>query len=44
MAFSKYEPDGGKSGKSYCDKTLIGWYNNRDNNDRGCYYAEKSEK
>jgi cathepsin C len=43
FAFSKYQPDGGSHATSYCDKTLIGWYNNHQTNDRGCYYAEKSE-
>ena len=28
FAFSKYEPTNNKKAKSYCDETLIGWYNN----------------
>lgn len=43
FAFSKYQPGSG-SAASYCDQTLIGWYNNKNNGDRGCYRAEKAEK
>jgi len=41
FAFSKYEPTG-RNADSFCDKTLIGWYNNLRSGERGCYRAEKS--
>lgn len=44
FAFSKYDPEGGSKAKSYCDSTLMGWYNNQNSEDRGCYWAEKTEK
>lgn len=40
FAFSKYTPDN----KSFCDQTLIGWFNNESEGNRGCYKAEKNEK
>lgn len=43
FAFSKYDPQPGGA-VSYCDQTLIGWYNNKDTGDRGCYRASKGEK
>ena len=43
FAFSKYEPNSGGA-TSYCDQTLVGWYNNLDNGERGCYKAEKTDK
>lgn len=44
FAFSKYEPTQGKHADSFCDQTLIGWYSNIYNGERGCYRAEKSTK
>lgn len=43
FAFSKYEGQG-RSATSFCDQTLVGWYHNFENGDRGCYKAQKSEK
>ena len=43
FAFSKYSIEGSSS-KSYCDETLVGWYNNLNTGDRGCYRARKTEK
>jgi hypothetical protein len=37
FAFSKYDTNK----KSYCDQTLVGWYRNEENGERGCYRAEK---
>ncbi len=40
FAFSKYLPS--KNGyDSYCGETLVGWYNNRKTEERGCYRAIK---
>jgi cathepsin C len=45
FAFSKYAIDsdfkGGKSFKSQCYSTCVGWYSNRENNKWGCYKAFK---
>ena len=41
FAFSKYEPNADQP-KSLCDSTLVGWYINHDNGDRGCYHASKA--
>jgi cathepsin C len=43
FAFSKYAISGSES-QSYCDETLIGWYNNINTGERGCYRARKSER
>lgn len=43
FTFSKYSPDNNlnkKNWKSKCYSTLIGFYH-KDNNQRGCFYAEK---
>ncbi|CAD8121312.1 unnamed protein product [Paramecium sonneborni] len=43
FAFSKYKTN--YSGAySYCGETLIGWYQNTETNERGCYRAYKVEK
>lgn len=39
FAFSKYQHKGRNDYDSLCGETLIGWYNNMDTGDRGCYRA-----
>ena len=40
FAFSKYLPS--KNGyDSYCGETLVGWYNIKETEERGCYRATK---
>ena len=42
FAFSKYEPKSdSRDYTSLCGETLIGWYNNIHNGERGCYRAVK---
>jgi hypothetical protein len=45
FAFSKYSPAIMKNGKynfqSYCYRTCIGWYSNKDGSLWGCYYGYK---
>lgn len=40
FAFSKYTPDN----QSHCDQTLIGWFSNEAEGNRGCYRAEKKDR
>ncbi len=42
FAYNKYVPDNGMY-KSKCGETLVGWYNNKKTNERGCYKASKVE-
>jgi cathepsin C len=44
FAFSKYKYISDTDAESNCDKTLVGWYNDQNTGERGCYRAEKSEK
>ena len=44
FAFSKYKFKSDTEADSYCDKTLVGWYNDHNTGERGCYRAERSEK
>jgi cathepsin C len=41
FAFSKYAKKSKHDFDSLCGETLIGWYNNLETGDRGCYRAVK---
>ena len=41
FAFSKYGPTANGGYESYCGETLIGWYNDLNTKQRGCYKATK---
>lgn len=41
FAFSKYQKKGKRDYDSLCGETLIGWYNNLETGERGCYRAAK---
>jgi hypothetical protein len=39
FAFNKYKFKTESEADSYCDRTLVGWYNDHQTGDRGCYRA-----